>query len=362
MAALYVVMHHACLNLKRGQAGDRTTGILQFVFGWGHSAVDVFIVLSGFCLMLPVVNQAHFGNVRAFLLSRAVRLVLPYYAACVLSLILIALYVGDRTGTHWDASLPVTHAGLVTHALLIHQWWPDTRAQINHSLWSVGVEYQIYLLLPLIFWSFTKFGVWRTLAAIVPASFALWRTTSRLDFPDPSPWGTSVYYIALFAMGAAAAKARFGKDAVAPPSPGDSALLGGFSLVMLAVLAYEIWGSHEVSLQVVSFFVGAGTAAFIYLRSWHTSSCPDGLRHRCLQMLGARSFSLYLVHAPILQVAWLYVVLPMHLVHPGAQMLSMLGVGTALSLLCSDVFYRAVERPCHRLSRRLGRQQARAAS
>ncbi len=56
-AAIFVVWHHALSTANP----DLTTlpaweGFLLGILNCGHNAVDLFIVLSGFCLMLPVVS------------------------------------------------------------------------------------------------------------------------------------------------------------------------------------------------------------------------------------------------------------------------------------------------------------------
>src|SRR6188474_2354465 len=56
VAALYVVMFHAL----PGFSAERLIGpwrLLRRAFAYGHEAVAVFIVLSGYCLMLPVLRR-----------------------------------------------------------------------------------------------------------------------------------------------------------------------------------------------------------------------------------------------------------------------------------------------------------------
>src|SRR5437763_1776287 len=60
LSALYVVVHHV-LNvvLKRfPEPLPELTYLLTFWMRFGHYAVDIFIVLSGYCLMLPVMKSS----------------------------------------------------------------------------------------------------------------------------------------------------------------------------------------------------------------------------------------------------------------------------------------------------------------
>src|SRR5436853_35532 len=81
-----------------GPATRHLTGWLYF----GHFGVVVFIVLSGFCLMLPVVrgDGTLRGGIAAFFKRRTLRIVPPYYVAIGLSLLLIVTLIGNQTGTH----------------------------------------------------------------------------------------------------------------------------------------------------------------------------------------------------------------------------------------------------------------------
>ncbi|HEV8551621.1 MAG TPA: acyltransferase family protein, partial [Polyangiaceae bacterium] len=57
LAALYVVAFHCVL----GFAAKDLSGpwrILRRACAFGHEAVAIFIVLSGYCLMLPVIRRA----------------------------------------------------------------------------------------------------------------------------------------------------------------------------------------------------------------------------------------------------------------------------------------------------------------
>ena len=67
-AALYVVCHHAVRQviITGNHAHDPLYRFLQLATGFGHYAVDVFIVLSGYCLILPLIKKQHFGSILNF--------------------------------------------------------------------------------------------------------------------------------------------------------------------------------------------------------------------------------------------------------------------------------------------------------
>src|ERR1700689_2493356 len=89
--ALYVVGHHILQWSFINYKNERLPGWFRVVqvFKFGHLAVGIFIVLSGFCLMLPVARSGNDRLTRGlteFIKRRARRILPPYYAAFVLSL------------------------------------------------------------------------------------------------------------------------------------------------------------------------------------------------------------------------------------------------------------------------------------
>ena len=80
LAALYVVIHHAYLEVAvKAQFSEliHRLGPINFLFDSGKLAVDIFIVLSGYALMLPVVRAG--GRIRSLpdYIRRRCRRILP---------------------------------------------------------------------------------------------------------------------------------------------------------------------------------------------------------------------------------------------------------------------------------------------
>lgn len=75
-------------------------------------------------------------------------------------------------------------------------------------------------------------------------------------------------------------------------------------------------------------------------------SLQRALRHPALRFLETVSFSLYLVHLPVLAAL-------QHGLHGRLRVAAIWGIGVLTSLAAAWVFYRAVERPAHRLAQRV---------
>lgn len=344
LAALYVVLHHAWLTvwpLERGRApgGDASW---TWVFAFGHLAVAVFIVLSGFVLAAPAAAAGWRlrGGARGFLLRRARRILPPYYAALALSLLLVATVAGGETGTHWDISVPVDATGVAANALMAQN--VVAQGQANHVFWSIAVESQIYLLFPLFVLVCARRGLGVALAAAGALSAALVALVSAVPVAGPVVLsGLTPQFLLLFALGAGAA-AVVGSGAARRVPFGALAAAGGGTVAIVAAAGPETALARLVELDVVA---GAATAALLVA----LCRAPRGalsrlLASRPLSGLGGFSYSTYLVHAPLLQVAWLAWVRPTGLAGEGAFAL-LVAAGVPAALVLSYGFHLVFERP-----------------
>src|SRR6266496_5996366 len=112
----------------------------------GSSGVLLFFVLSGFLLFLPYAKSLLFDSVwpsaRSFYLRRAFRIIPAYYV----SLILIILLLQPQY-LRWDHLQDI---------LLFLTFFMDSTKEtfrvINVPYWTLAIEWQFYMLLPLLAW------------------------------------------------------------------------------------------------------------------------------------------------------------------------------------------------------------------
>ncbi len=163
LAALYVVFVHF-LDMDRDGLAHWQLRLASLAQA-GHSSVTLFIVLSGFSLMLPVARAADGtlkGGTAGFLKRRARRILPPYYAALALSLLGLLLTPAGLAflrGARDPLFLAELSApAILTHLLLLHNLSFAWGHKINLALWSVATEWQIYFVLP-----FVLLPVWRRL-------------------------------------------------------------------------------------------------------------------------------------------------------------------------------------------------------
>lgn len=363
LSALYVVVYHI-LDLQLAKDGwPPVAKLLASPLMHGHQAVCVFIVLSGFCLMLPVVRAADGrmpGGWRAFFVRRARRILPPYYATLALALLLIVGWhlVKGASGDpkHAWSAYNSGFGNIVSHLLLIHNWVPAWAFNIDVPLWSVATEWHIYFLFPLVL-----LPIWRRWgsAAAVCAGLALGSLPRALYTPQQDLIFNSFWFLGLFAMGMAGAAIVYSpadrSKRHATPIPWGALAVAAFAA---GCLATGLRGDHRGSLSAwflldvgVDTLFGLSAMCLIVSCAQRLSAASLRSRGWLLRLFEARavvalgrcSYSLYLTH--YLVVSALPVLLRrMH--GPAALTLSAnLVVGVGLSLVLAWVFYLAFERP-----------------
>src|SRR5579871_6461631 len=149
VAVLLVVAHHVARHAPHAPAQVPFLSFEHVLLDGSHG-VDLFFVLSGFCLSYPFLQALREQGAAVFDLpryfaKRVVRIVPPYYA--VLSLFAIAGF-----GMH-RASAPADFL----KQLFFLDWHTNF---VNGSFWTLCVEFRWYFLFPLALLLWVK--AWRT--------------------------------------------------------------------------------------------------------------------------------------------------------------------------------------------------------
>ncbi len=315
-AAFYVVLYHIFRILDFHGQWQILPHPLQQIFGWtryGHASVGIFIVLSGYCLTLPVVRSAArtlSGGMGGFAVRRARRLLPPYYAALALSLLLVGVgYVlqSKTHGTDNHLASNFTAFSILSHLFQVHNISASTAYTINPAFWSVATEAQIYVLFALILLPF-----WRRTGLILTVliAFVIGLAPHPLlhgALDQACPW-----YLGLFALGMAAAEISMSDK---PKMAKIRAKLPW--LVFAATSGIAAWGmcvrvqNLDPVFWLFDIFVGCATASLlIYCTNQLTCTSPrkqslilKGLDSGIAILLGSFSYSIYLIHYPILDSA-----------------------------------------------------------
>jgi peptidoglycan/LPS O-acetylase OafA/YrhL len=357
-------------------------------------AVAVFIVLSGYCLAIPIAKShdlALLGGVAGYLKRRARRILPPYYAALGLSLLLFAAVFGMRSPTGPTAglyfnTLPMFDAGsIVSHLLLIHNLNGRWAYTIDDPMWSVGTEWQIYFLLPLLL-----LPVWRKwgLAASVLTGLVIGLYAGRLPChtlwnPMQVPEGHFGFYLpahpeylGLFALGMAGAAINFSpRYAGLRDKPwGIVGLVALADLIIAGLLdraprnhmpefLSDILKSNNghmpgllVGILPDETVVGVAVTCMLIVCTRclmrQDGKLPRGLRFlgsKPLVALGIFSYSLYLIHYPLMQMFMTYAKIHFE---AATRNCILLFCGMPLCIAIAYAFHRIFERPFMNLPRK----------
>jgi peptidoglycan/LPS O-acetylase OafA/YrhL len=371
LAALFVVLHHTWLMCTDTFPIHAKPGALGFATNWllyGHLSVDVFIVLSGFCLTLPVVRRgnrmADGGGAWRFYAKRVRRIFPAYLAALAISLLIHA-----AVEFHDSRSITIPTAALFFNGLLLQDLFnalqlqsvfPGSLTELNAPLWSVAIETKIYVLFPLLVVLLAGLGQRARPAILLLTAiigYGLVSLALRLepglrteDLAHSCPW-----YFFLFGMGVCAASRASGPVAgeASVWTAADRRKWGGFAIALgalfVALIAYYPLGRQaediDPGLPLVDAVAGALTAIGL-MALVRTPTAQQRLSWRPIAALGTFAYSLYLIHFPILDTLLIHGLVPV--LAKTAQLprfLLALVTAVPLTVALAYVFFLCFERP-----------------
>ena len=387
LAAVVVLIHHALETvpaLAEVGARPRTvpTGVLNQILTksplhllWaGHEAVLIFFVLSGVALTYPVARRHAQGrrfDWVDYAPRRFVRLWLPAAASTTFAVIAMLLVPRseDPALGHW---MTVTHpVGLGARQMLMEYLLIPKHAYRNTVLWSLHAEAIFSFVLPLMILGVALCARWRFSWLPVVAALAVPVITA-------SPGSGS--YLPVFTIGAVMGWAWGHNPAPVPERPRPWATAQALVCLLLITLAW--WPGMESHMaQRLANAVTLAAAAYLVYLVVRAGALRGLLRSRTVQYLGLMSFSLYLVHEPVvvslrllthsISPWWVLILLSpvallgLHLVEGLAivpqgllaQPMSpwwVLILAPLVSAPLTWLFQRYIEAPSHRLARRTG--------
>jgi peptidoglycan/LPS O-acetylase OafA/YrhL len=286
LAALLVLGTHAEQNVPAG-----FEALLPF-FAHGYLGVDLFFVLSGFIITHVYLASMAVPNrqaVQIFLWHRLIRLY-PVHVT-VLAGLLIMVYVAHAFHVQLNEPDQWRGSSLIWHLTLLHAWGVLEVAGWNQPSWSISAEWFAYLLFPLL--ALALIWVRNRLTALVLAVAALaamaavfaitdWPLINELGAPSLTRLSGE------FLCGAALCRAvTLGKGFSG--MSGD--VLGAGALLAFIVGASA--GLPDMSLIVLLAIIIFAAATASGPLAWFLGSRP-------LVWLGEISYSVYMVHFPLL--------------------------------------------------------------
>jgi peptidoglycan/LPS O-acetylase OafA/YrhL len=335
-AALFVVLHHIWSMSWPSFPSNSGPAWLGWLL-YGHMAVAIFIVVSGVSLALaPLRNGGRLsGGVPRFLRRRAWRILPAYWAALILSVLITAVFLRPELGSG------AIGKSLAVHGLLLQNLVGSVPP--NGAFWSIAIEWQIYFVFPLILLLGRRSSL-LTAVLITMVAVLLAHEAAGLGGPLEKIDGFTPQFLALFALGAFAVWLAGGDRAVKLRRPlAALALVALGAFVLLAIAEGSEWVVAQFFWMDLLF--GLGVAALLALmHGGGLAPARRVLASRLALFVGLFSYSIYLIHAPILALLLKYVFGPMDL-----SQLATFGVtlafGLPLILAFTYGFHLAFEAP-----------------
>lgn len=349
IASLAVLLHHCALGFAAGflvehihhanvhSGRQLALYVIVRLLSLGRSSVLMFFVLSGFVLSYSLSQKKlSFGS---FAVRRWFR-IYPVFLVVVLA----------SFGLHWYLDGPQSFGLLAGHLAMV-----GTKRQIelDSAIWSLVHELRISLLFPALFWFVRRFRA-RAVAATLLGSVACTLVVHRLTglaaegFNETSfgrTWLETGYFIFFFALGSyVAVEENPVSRRVGALGPAAKGLLTVFCC---GALLLGDGGHDSYKFSLMEYLRGVSAAGLIVL-AVEFPSFSRILSHRTLTGLGRLSYSLYLIHIPIIYFVALRC--------SGAAFPLAASVGViAASLAGAFLLYRGVELPGIALGKWLGR-------
>lgn len=295
-AAVWVVMFH--VRAFSHAKFDLFPG-LDLLVRSGSIGVSLFLVLSGFCLFLPFAGgRLSRFRARDFIWRRCRRLLPPYYVSLAVLVVLHVVAKGRYGFAQIDSG--AMFGQVLTHATLVHQFFPGTFYGLNGAYWSLGLEWELYLALPILIGAARRYGLRRTVTAVVAVSvvysIVLFAVTERQLIDPEGPMATAVLPNFLLARWAEFSFGMVAAELYVTGSAGYWARRLVYVAVLALPVAFALSGNPLAHVLFGLVFLAlvctvvAGDNFVARLYSW-----PP------LVLLGVMSYSLYLVHQPLIE-------------------------------------------------------------
>lgn len=339
LAALFVVVNHIFLRAFPGYPADNAPPWAAG-FIYGRFAVVVFIVLSGFSLSLsPARHGWRLGGVVTFARRRAWRILPPYWAALVFSLLMTWMVVAQPG---WP--VPTGKSAMV-NAFLVQD--VVAAPSPNRAFWSIAIEAQLYVVLPLLILAVRRVNRFAPLVIVGAPVLALGAcAATQVGAAQGLVNQYTPDLAVLFATGVVAATFIQATRVQRPRRWAVCSVVLVAPVLALVAARGSVWTNTH--LFWVDMMLGPAIGCFLVAVATAPSLWFVRLLDlRPLRSLGSCSYSLYLTHMPIV-VALYFGILQPHVGTGGPTFLVLCAVILPVTVGFARAFAEVFELPFQR--------------
>lgn len=323
IAVLSVLLFHVGLNL----------------FSGGFVGVDIFFVISGYLitfLSLDNTNKQRF-SVFSFYERRARRIFPALFFVVLMSMPFAWLWIQPQyTESFWKSLIPTVlfYSNVFFRKATTDYFSPSSDLMPHIHTWSLGIEFQFYILFPLFVTKIKKIGKKNAFVllaslffmSLLSAHWGLYNLPKHTFFLLPF----RIWELLLGSLCALYLSTR-----EHPPKTKYNAIL---SLLGLLMISYAIFTFSNTTPNPGFFTLipTVGTALLILFATKDTA-CNKWLSYSFFTRIGLISYSVYLWHQPLFAFA-------RHRMLDTPTQSTMLGL-SLLSLILGWLTYRCIEKP-----------------
>lgn len=291
----------------------------------GGQGVQLFFVISGYILAKPFFLKSKNVNLKKYFMRRITRLEPPYILAMTLFffiLIFLNKYQFMDLIDNYFFSI-----------LYMHNIVYGKGSDINTVAWSLEVEIQFYILMPILALFLKKAGKYQLITLVL--LIIVFITSSQIfDFY----YRTIFAQIQYFMIGIVLVLLK--QDPIFRINKYIDILVGGVSLVVILFLNRELGIFNEL---IFCFFIFA--FYFIVLNGviWKkVMSLP------LFSLIGGMCYSIYLLHYPIVSFVGTYLINVSNKYNliQSVSLLSIFAITSLIVLFISSIYFLFVEKPC----------------
>lgn len=320
----------------------------------GKEPVLLFFILSGFVLAFPFLHSRP-PVYLSFAIKRLFRIYIPYIIVMLISIVVMLAFAPYSEAGHLSSTYnerwhhPPTVDAIIAYITMVNY----DLTNVNGVVWTLFHEMRISLVFPLIMFFIVKMD-WKKAAALsivslTAAFYGIGLASNFITEGLPAAFvyslRESVYYTGFFILGALLAKYKETiVSSMQSLRPLPKLALGALCLLTINI-GWTRWFGQAESVFLQDSLSALGIA-ILFAFVLGGERLQKLLRSRVLVFLGNISYSLYLIHIPVIMLCSIYLTKYLPIV------VSFLLV-PFLSILISVLLYKFIEAPSMRLGKRV---------
>lgn len=286
------------------------------LFGGGFVGVDVFFVISGYLISRLILNEINGSgdfSFKRFYIRRVRRLFPALAFTLVFSLLGAILLLSPPQLQSYGKSLAAAVLSVSNIQFWLESGYFDASSELKPLLhtWSLSVEEQFYLIWPALLWLCARRAVWYRQLAILVIGFALsfalnyYWVQGQFD----AKLASSLFYLTpfrIFELALGGSAIFFARVIPKRQIVHESTMALGLLLIFYAVLRYD-----DTLVFPYLAALAPCVGALLVIVSGQSRYLGSALTSGPAVAVGLASYSLYLIHWPLLVFYKLYTYQPL---------------------------------------------------